>query len=372
MYPSNFDIGIQEEYQIISPETRELLGYVSRSMTDGSLVVQERDPETDLNRKIGEAMFAEKIPFYVDISEASGQLLRTRQALLDLVQAQGFQLMGAGTHPFSNWMDAPLLAPRYQKIHKDAQMVARRMLAFGLHVYIGVGSQDLAIDIMNTMRYFMPYLLSLATSSPFWLKDNTGLKSYRTVLFNALPRTGIPDTYPSYQAYRDNIHTLIQTGSITDAGKIWYDIMPSHRHPALLVRICDMLPNYKDTLAMAALIQAMVAWMVALRENNMAFRIYKRPLIQENKWRAVRYGIEGEMIDFGKEEPVETRALIHELLGRVTPMARRLNSTRALEHVATMLTRGTCADQQLAVWKESGEDFNRVVDFLAAETEKTA
>ncbi len=372
MYSSNFNIGIQEEYQIISPETRELLGYVSRSMTDGSLVVQERDPETDLNRKIGDAIFAEKIPFYVDITEASDHLLRTRQALLNLVQEHGFKLMGAGTHPFSSWMEAPLMAPRYQKIHKDAQMVARRMLAFGLHVYIGVGSQELAIDIMNTMRYFMPHILSLATSSPFWVKGNTGLKSYRTVLFNALPRTGIPDLYPSYQAYRDNIHTLIQTGSMTDAGKIWYDIMPSHRHPALLIRICDMLPNYKDTLALTALIQATVAWMVSLRENNMSFRIYKRPLIQENKWRAVRYGIEGEMIDFGKEEPVETRALIHELLGLVAPMARRLNSTQALAHISTMLARGTCADQQVAVWKESGEDYNAVVDFLVAETEKTA
>jgi carboxylate-amine ligase len=186
---------------------------------------------------------------------------------------------------------------------------------------------------------------------------------------DALPRTGIPGQFNSYQEYRSFVDVLIRTNSIPDANQIRYDIMPHYRFPTLVVRICDMTPNIRDTLAITALIQATVAWMVELRQNNMSFRVYDRILVAENKWRVVRYGLEGKLIDFGVEQSLPASDLIRELLERVEPVAAKLHSLHELEHIYTILDRGICADQQLRVWKECGESFEPVVDFLIAETE---
>jgi carboxylate-amine ligase len=222
------------------------------------------------------------------------------------------------------------------------------------------------------MAYFVPHIFALSTSSPFWMGRNTGLKSYRSVIFEDLPRTGLPRYFDSAQQYESYIQTLIKTECIEEATKIWWDIRPHPKFPTLEFRMCDCVTKIDEVIAIAALIQAVVAKLIQLRQTNQTWRIYRQSLIAENKWRAVKDGIDGSLIDFGKEEPVETRTLIHELLGLVEPMARRLNSTQALAHVPTILEKGTSADQQVAVWEESGEDFNKVVDFLVAETEKTA
>lgn len=377
MYYPSLNIGIEEEYQLIDPENRELLGYVTQSMTQEKMIVRERTPEFNMAQRFGQAVLEAGTPVCADVHEARQQLLRLRSRILELGQKHNFKVAAAGTHPFSHWGAQREPLPRFRAMADDAQMIVRRMLAFGLHIHIGVEDRELAVDVMNTMRYLLPHILCLANSSPFWSGRNTGLKSYRSVLLDALPRTGIPGLYNSYQEYRSYVDTLVRTNSIPDASRIFFDILPHHRFPTLVVRICDMLPDIRETIAITALVQAIVAWMVDLRQRNMSFRIYERTLIGENKWRAVRYGLEGKLIDFGVEKEVLVVDLLRELLERIEPQASRLGALPELEYVHTMLTTGSSADRQVAVWKkQGGEDaatkaqaLTAVVDHIVAETE---
>lgn len=370
MYHPSYNIGIEEEYQLIDPHSRELLGYVRQSMSRDRMVVNERTADTDFAQQIGDAVLEVGTPVCADINEARLQLLRMRTQMLEFAQTSHCKLAASGTHPFSHWEERGEVMPGYRALLDDAQMIARRLLVFGLRVHIGVEDRELAVDVMNTMRYVLPHILCLATSSPFWNGRNTGLKSYRAVLMDALPRTGIPGSFASYQEYRSYIDTLVRTNSIPDASRVRYDIMPHHRFPTLVLRICDMLPNYRDTLAITALIQATVAWMVDLRQRNLAFRTYERLLIAENKWRAVRYGLDGKLIDWGLEQMAPAADLIRELVAFVAPFAYKLNSEDDLAHIETILQRGASAEQQLQVWKSAGQDPKAVVDFVVAETEK--
>lgn len=370
MYYPSYNIGIEEEYQLIDPTSRELLGYVRQSMSRDRMVVNERTTETDFAQQIGDAVIEIGTPVCADINEARVQLLRMRTQMLEFAQSNDCKLAASGTHPFSHWEGRNEVMPGYRAILEDAQLIARRILAFGLRVHIGVEDRELAVDVMNTMRYVLPHILCLSTSSPFWNGRNTGLKSYRAVLMDALPRTGIPGSFTSYQEYRSYLDTLTRTNSIPDANRVRYDIMPHHRFPTLVIRICDMLPNMRDTLAVTALIQATVAWLVDLRQRNMAFRTYERLLIAENKWRAVRYGLEGKLIDWGIEQMAPAAELIRELLAFVTPFAHKLNSEEELAHIETILQQGASAERQVQVWKAANQDPTAVVDFVVAETEK--
>jgi len=368
MYHPSFSIGIEEEYQIIDPKSGELLGYISQSMTEGRLAVQERNPDFPIAHQLSDAVLNVETQLCADIHDARSQLLQTRRSILELASTNNVKIIAAGTHPFSRW-ETSATPPRYRTMVEDGQMIARRLLAFGLHVHIGIENRELAVDVMNGMSYLLPHLLALSTSSPFWQGRNTGLKSYRKVVTDALPRTGIPGYFRSYQEYRSYVDTLVRTNSIADPSKIWYDLQPHHTLPTLVVRICDMTPSIDDTLAIAALIQATAAWMVDLRERNMSFRHYDRTLVNENRWRAVRYGLDGNMIDFGIEEEKPARELLRELLEFVGPSAAKLNAGNALGQVHTMLDRGSSADGQIAAWREAGEDVNAVVDYLIQETE---
>jgi carboxylate-amine ligase len=372
MYYPSFNIGIEEEYQLIEPQSRELLGYITQSMANDQMLLRERTPDSDFIKQFGSAVIEVGTPVCADIKEAREQLLRMRSNVLELAHANGAKVAAAGTHPFSRWEGRAEVMPGYRAILDDAQMIARRLLAFGLRVHIGVEDRELAVDVMNTMRYVLPHILCLSTSSPFWVGRNTGLKSYRAVLLDALPRTGIPGYFSSYAEYRSFIDTLVRTNSIPDASQVRYDIMPHYRFPTLVVRICDIVPNYRDTLAITALIQAAVAWMVDLRQRNMSFRIYERLLIAENKWRAVRYGLEGKLLDFGIEQSLPARDLVRELVERVEPFGTKLNSVDELAHVYTILERGSSAEQQIKVWQAAHQDPKAVVDFLVAETENIA
>lgn len=372
MYYPSFNIGIEEEYQLIDPDSRELLGYVTQSMARERMVVNERAPNADLAKVIREGAVATGTPVCVDINEARDKLLRVREQMLELGVAGGFKVAGAGTHPFSRWEGREEMLAQYRQMAEDAQVVARRILAFGLRIHIGVEDRDLAIDVMNTIRYLLPHIFCLSTSSPFWQGRDTGLKSYRAVLVDSLPRTGIPGAFASYHDYRSYVDTLMRTNSIPDPRRIMYDVMPHYRFPTLVFRICDMTPSYRDVLAITALLQATVAWMVDLRQRNMSFRLYDRILIAENKWRAVRYGLDGNLVDFGIEQQVPARTLIRELIDRVEPMARKLSSWHELERCHTILEQGSSSDRQLAVWRTHGEDTRAVVDDLIAETENLA
>lgn len=367
----SFNIGIEEEYQFIDPESRELLGFATQSMGRDQMLIRERHPELDFAQRISADAIEVGTPICTDIQQARTELRRIRSTMLELGAENGFKLVSAGTHPFSHWAKegrSPAL-PRSRALIEDTQIIARRLLAFGMHVHIGVEDRELAVDVMNAMRYVLPHILCMANSSPFWLGRDTGLASYRAVLLDALPRTGIPNTFESYSDYQNYIDTLIRTNSIPGPGDIWWDIRPHHRFPTLEIRICDALPKVEDALAVTALIQAVVAWMVDMRHRNMSFRLYERTLIAENKWRAVRYGLTGTLIDFGIEEEVPVVKLLREILERVEPMMDQLNSRDELEHVYKILERGTSTEEQRRVFRESDGDVRAVVDHLVAETE---
>ncbi|MEZ4862885.1 MAG: carboxylate-amine ligase [Caldilineaceae bacterium] len=370
MHQPSLNIGIEEEYQLIEPQSSELLGYIHQSMSRDQMVVRERTAETDFTQQLSSAVIEVGTPISADIKEARQQLTRIRTQMLEFAHSNGCKLAASGTHPFSHWEARSDVMPGYRAILDDAQMIARRLLVFGLRIHIGVEDRELAVDVMNTMRYVLPHILCLATSSPFWNGRNTGLKSYRSVLMDALPRTGIPGSFGSYHEYQSYVETLIRTHSITDASQIRYDITPHQRFATLVIRICDMLPNLNDTLAITALIQATIAWMVDLRARNMSFRHYERLLIAENKWRAVRYGLEGELIDWGLEQMAPAPDLLRELIAFVTPFADQLKSLGELAHLETILARGANARQQVQVWQAAGQDTKAVVDFIVAETEK--
>jgi carboxylate-amine ligase len=247
--------------------------------------------------------------------------------------------------------------------------VGRRLLIFGMHVHIGIEDREVLIDVMNQIRYFLPHVLALSTSSPFWHGRDTGLKSYRSVVFESLPRTGIPQQFGAYADYRSYVDTLLATGSIDEPTHIWWDVRPSEKFPTLEVRIPDMCTRMDETLCLAALVQAIVAKLVRLRQANQTWRVYRKNLLDENKWRAVRYGIEGKLIDFGKTKEVRLPALIEELLTWVDDVVDELGSRAEVEYVETILDQGTSADRQLAVYRRT-EDLRTVVDLVVEETKE--
>ena len=375
----SFSISIEEEYQFIDPESRELRGFA----TAQGLTLREEREQPSRSSDLAFVVPVVGTPVCRDVTQARRELVRRRRSMRELAASHGLKLMAAGAHPFSRWERAHEESPRYRALLEDAQIIARRLLAFGMYVRIGIDDRNLAIDVMNAMRYLLPHVLCLANSSPFWHGRDTGLASYRSVLLDALPRTGIPNAFRSYNHYLSYVDIFMRTNSITDPEAIWWDIRPRELREAgdqptppsgstLEIRVCDALPQIDDALAVAALIQATVAWMVELRHRNMSFRLYDRTLIAENKWRAVRYGLQGKLLDFGIEQEVPIRNLLHELLERVEPVLDRLNCRAEVAHIHTIMARGASSDQQRHVWRESGEDGKAVVDFLVEQTERNS
>ncbi len=400
----SFNISIEEEYQFIDPDSRELRGFATAqglTLKDAHGESAERQRNTGSEQftpragaSSGNAPPAAGTPICSDISQARQELLRVRREMRELAESHGLKLMAAGAHPFTYWEREQEESPRYRALIEDTQFIARRLLAFGMYVHIGIDDRNLAIDVMNAMRYLLPHILCLANASPFWQGLDTGLASYRSVLLDALPRTGIPNAFRSLNDYLSYVDTLLRTKSIPDAEAIWWDIRPHSRQQdrsrlpsetggnarpgqretdqaALEIRVCDALPDIDDVLAVSALIQATVAWMVDLRHRNMSFRLYDRTLIAENKWRAVRYGLQGKLLDFGIEQEVPIRDLLHELLERVEPVLDRLNCRSDVAHIQTIMQRGASSDQQRQVWSQSRGDGKAVVDFLVSQTEQS-
>jgi carboxylate-amine ligase len=245
--------------------------------------------------------------------------------------------------------------------------LARRLLIFGTHVHIGIADPTLRIDILNQVRYFLPHILALSTSSPFWAGRNSGLKSYRSIVFSDIPRTGIPDYFHSLDEYQHFVETLINTNCVDEPTKIWWDVRPHPEFSTLEFRFCDCITKVDEVIAIAALTQALVAKLIQLRQKNQTWRIYRRDLIEENKWRAVRHGIDGQLIDFGKAEEVPLRFLMNELLDLVDDVVDKLDSRQEIEYIRTILKEGTSADRQLRLYQET-QDLKPVVDMLAEET----
>lgn len=356
-------MGIEEEYQIIDPHTRELTSYVQEFLEKGQIFFKDQvKPELMQSQiEVGSQVCR-------NIKEVRSELVRLRSTVAEVADKGNRKIVAAGTHPFSHWLDQEVTVnPRYHKLLEDMRFVGQRLLIFGMHVHVGIENPDLRMDILNQVRYFLPHILAISTSSPFWFGRDTGLKSYRSIIFEDLPRTGIPDYFVSYDEYLRHVDTLIKTRCIEDATKIWWDVRPHPKFPTLEFRICDCITKIDEVVAIVALLQSLVSTLIALRRKNISWRIYRRDLIAENKWRALRYGIDGELIDFGMQQSVPLRFLMGELMDLVREEARRLGCEEELDYINTILKKGTSADRQLRVYNET-QSLKAVVDHLAQET----
>jgi len=360
-----FTLGIEEEFQIIDPRTRELRSHIQEILAGSKMFFKEQ-VKPEMHQSVVEVA----TDICSDVRCARQQVIQQRSKLALIASRDGLRIASAGTHPFSHWQDQLITADeRYATIVQDMQQIARANLIFGLHVHVGIPDREEAIDIMNQARYFLPHLYALSVNSPFWLGQNTGLKAYRQMIFERFPRTGIPDAFESLSEYEDYLKLLVATGCIDNAKKIWWDIRLHPFFNTIEFRICDAQSRVDDTIALAAIMQAIVAKLHKLRTNNVTFRMYPRRLIDENRWRAARYGLDGKLIDFGRGCEVDERELLHEMLEFIAPELHELGSHREMAHIERILREGTGADRQLAVWEKTG-DLDAVVDHLIAETEE--
>src|ERR1700757_1483729 len=359
-----FTIGVEEEFQIIDPETLELRSHVVQLLSAAA----SRGLGDQVKQEMHQSIVETGTRICENVSELRLEMHRTRSELVSAAESTGLQVAAAGTHPFSSWIDQ-VISPgeRYQHIVEEMGQLARSLLIFGMHIHVAMPDKQTTIDMMNMVRYFLPHLLSLSTSSPFWMGRNTGLKSFRTTVFRRFPRTGIPDHFNSWSEYEDYVGLLIKLRCIDDAKKIWWDVRPHPIFGTLEFRICDVTPRIEDAIAIAALSQAIIVKLHRLYTRNMGFRMYPRALIEENKWRAARWGVEGNLIDFGKQAEVPMRELGEELLDFVDDVVDDLGSRDALAPIERILREGTSAERQLKTYAETG-DLKAVVRQIVEET----
>ncbi|HEU5248285.1 MAG TPA: carboxylate-amine ligase [Candidatus Udaeobacter sp.] len=358
-----FTLGIEEEFAIIDPETRELRSHIHEILEGGKVLLKEQ-----IKPEMHQSVVELGTEVCDSIACARAHVIELRSRLAELAGRSGLKIASVGTHPFSHWRHQHITkGERYEKIIEDMQLLARANLIFGLHVHVGVPNRESAIHVMNQARYFLPHIYALSVNSPFWVGENTGLKGYRLKVFERFPRTGIPDSFESLSEYDDYCKLLVKTGCIDNAKKIWWDIRLHPFFDTLEVRVCDAQTRVDDTLAIAALIQAVIARLFKLLWQNTTFRIYRRRLLDENRWRAARYGIDGKLIDFGKEMEVEERSLLNELLEFVASEADELGTHREMAHIERIMSEGTGADRQLAAYERS-HDIKAVVDHIVGET----
>ena len=364
MKAPSLTIGIEEEYQIVDPETRELRSYITQILDEGRLFLREQ-VKPELHQSIVEVGSS--------VCETPAgirdELVRLRGTVMNLAGKNGLKIAAAGTHPFSSWMTQEITPlERYSGVKQDMQELAQRLLIFGTHVHIGIEDREFLIDAMNVSRYLLPHILCLSTSSPFWMGRTTGLKSYRSIVFRNFPRSGIPRTFQSWSDYTSLVDTLVSTHTIPDGSKIWWDVRPNWSYPTLEFRICDVCTRIEEAVCLAAIFQAIVARLWKLRRDNMTFRVYPHDLVEENKWRAVRYGLDGKLIDFGKQEELPAHELIREMIEWfIGDIVDELGSRKEIEYAYHILQEGSSADRQLATFERTG-DLKAVVDQLIQET----
>lgn len=358
-----FTIGVEEEFQIVDPHTGALRSHVSQLIAESHLSLSDQ-----IKPEMHESIVEVGTPICQDVAELSREVVRMRSDLAAAAQRAGLAIAAAGTHPFSSWRDQQIHPnERYQIMVEELQQLARSLLIFGLHVHVAMPDRATTIDLMNEARYFLPHLLALSTSSPFWIGSDTGLKSFRTAVFRTFPRTGIPGHFSSWGEFEEYVKLLVATKCIDNAKKIWWDVRPHPTFGTLEFRCCDVPTRVEETICLAALVQAIVVKLHRLYLKNQGFRVYRRALIEENKWRAARWGIDGKLVDFGKSEEVPMRDLALELLDFVDEVVDELGSRSVVGYVRTILQEGTSADRQLRVFRETG-DLKAVVQHLIRET----
>lgn len=356
---SHFTLGIEEEYMVIDPVTRELRSHEQKIVEQAHRIIKDQ-----VKAEMHQAVVEVGTNICRNIAEARNEVALLRTTISKIAGDLGLAVGASGTHPFSKW-EKQLITdhPRYFEIVNEMQDAARSNLIFGLHVHVGMESREMAMHIANSARYFLPHVFALSTNSPFWEGRNTGFKSFRTKVFDKFPRTGIPDYFESVEEYDNYIRLLVKTNCIDNAKKVWWDLRVHPFFNTVEFRICDIPLTIDETVALAALLQAICVKLYRLRAQNLNFIIYKRQLVNENKWRASRYGIDGNMIDFGKETEVNTRTLIYELLDFVDDVLNDLGSRKETEGIARILENGTGADQQLKVYRQT-QSLISVTDFI--------
>ncbi|TME90376.1 MAG: carboxylate-amine ligase [Chloroflexi bacterium] len=355
-------IGIEEEFQIVDAQGQ------LKSHIETLLAAAGGRFGDQLKREMMQSVVEAGTKICADIGEAREEIVTLRGSIAALLRPAGLRIASAGTHPFSHWQDQEVTeAERYKILEEELQDVIRELLIFGLHVHVGIPDREQRIEVMNEARYFLPHLLAISTSSPFWLTRITGLKSYRQIIWQRFPRTGVPPEFSSYDEYENFVELLVKTKCIDDGRKIWWDLRPHATFPTIEFRVCDAATRVEETLCIAALIQAICAKLLVLRARNQGFRRYAPSLIQENKWRAVRGGMDANLIDFGKEIEVPMRDLAVELLEFVDDVVDALGSRREVEYLQTIIREGTSADRQLRAFAATGH-LHQVVDHIAEET----
>jgi carboxylate-amine ligase len=358
-----FTVGVEEEFQIIDPDTWELRSHVSELLVSGAPALGDQ-----LKRELHQSIVEVGTKICANIQELEDEIYTIRRELADSAERVGLRIAAAGTHPFSNWKDQ-IISPgeRYENIVEELQQLARSLLIFGLHIHVAVPDRTSTIELLNEARYFLPHLLALSTSSPFWQGRDTGLKSYRTTVFRRFPRSGIPDQFDSWSEYEEYLTTLVQLHCIDNAKKVWWDLRPHPTFGTLEFRICDVPTSPRVTIALAAVAQAIVVKLYRLRRKNLGFRIYSRALVEENKWRAARYGLDAVIIlDADSNERLVTEDL-DELLNKLEPVAKSLDCSDELAQVADIYRSGASYQRQRRVAEENDGDLRAVVDALVAE-----
>lgn len=367
-----FTIGVEEEYLLVDKETRSLV------VDPPATLMQEAE------EKCGSQVTAELLRSQIEIGtkvcnniqEAHEDLARLRNNIIEVTNRHGLAPIAASTHPFSSWTEQKhTRKERYDTLTHEMQGAARRLLICGMHVHVGIDDDELRIDLMNQMSYFLPHLLALSCSSPFWNGRDTGLKSYRLTIFDALPRTGLPERFASFAEYQRHVSILMEAGLIEDSTRIWWDLRPSARFPTLETRIMDVCTRLDDTVALASLLICTMRMLYRLRTRNQRWRIYTPMLIRENRWRAMRYSFDEGLIDLAKGAVVPFEDLLDELLSLVAEDARALGCVKELAGVRDILSRGTSAHRQLKGYElerangaSEEESLKSVVDTLIADT----
>jgi len=354
-----FTLGVEEEYMVLDPETRELKSHEQKIVHEGQKVIKDK-----VKAEMHQAVVEVGTDICADADEAWQDVAALRKTISEIAGGLGFAMGAAGTHPFSHW-ESQLITDhiRYNELVNELQEAARSNLIFGLHVHVGMENREMANHIANSTRYFLPHIYALSTNSPFWEGRITGYKSFRTKVFDKFPRTGIPEAFDSIEAYENYVKLLVKTNCIDNAKKIWWDLRVHPFFNTVEFRICDIPLTVDETITIATLFQAVCARIYLLRSKNLNFIQYSRALLNENKWRASRYGIDGRLIDFGKEEEVNTRALLYELLDFIDPVIDHLGSRHRLAYIHKILENGTGADRQLKIYEES-KNLVSVVDYI--------
>ncbi len=368
-----FTIGVEEEYLLIDPKSRDVV-----ADPPAALLKQCQD---ELGQKVGPEFFRSQIevdtPACRNIAEVRESLIQLRHTVTSIARSHDHTIVAASTHPFALWSPQRTTErDRYLQLADDIGHPLRRLLICATHVHVGIEDPDLRVDLMNQVRYFLPHLLVLSTSSPFWQGRNSQLKSYRLAVFSEMPRTGLPEPFSGYAEFERHLEVLTKAKVIEDGTKIWWDIRPSSRFPTLEMRICDICTRLEDSLTVAALYTCILRWLWRLKRMNAQWRRYTNFLINENRWRAMRYGGDRGLLDFGKGELVPYAELLDELIDMVAEDAEALGCTREVENARGIVRRGTSADRQLAVYgqaiqdgKSDEEALRAVVDWLIAETQ---